>query len=118
MFVETEIPVKALDSLTLRPDIVKIDVEGYEIPVLEGMAKTIKRWLPILMIEYNDRNFETIAAWMTQLGYQILTYDCRAKHLIPYQGQNCLNLFYVHPSNTCHRRWDQQSRRGVKFDDG
>jgi FkbM family methyltransferase len=33
------------------PDIVKIDVEGYELAVLSGMRESIRRSLPILIIE-------------------------------------------------------------------
>jgi len=36
---------------------IKIDVEGYEYPVLQGLEKTIKRDKPVIFFEY-DRNYQ------------------------------------------------------------
>jgi len=53
------------DKLSLRPsirlddlkigkvDFIKIDVEGYELPVLKGGIETIKKWKPIICLEQN-----------------------------------------------------------------
>lgn len=37
-----------------RVDLIKIDVEGYELEVLKGLAKTIREHQPIVVIEWND----------------------------------------------------------------
>jgi FkbM family methyltransferase len=42
-----------LDDLDMRPDLIKIDVEGYELKVLRGAAKTIQKHHPIMVIEIN-----------------------------------------------------------------
>jgi len=42
--------VAALDSYNLRPDVIKIDTEGYELPVLKGALETIKRSTPKLVV--------------------------------------------------------------------
>jgi FkbM family methyltransferase len=43
-----------LDDLGLGPiDFIKIDVEGFELPVLKGGEETIKKWKPIICIEQN-----------------------------------------------------------------
>jgi hypothetical protein len=51
--VGIEIQVESLDELLpdILPDIIKIDVEGYELEVLKGAIFTIKRALPVLIIE-------------------------------------------------------------------
>jgi FkbM family methyltransferase len=50
---------KALDSvvdeLALdRVDLVKIDVEGYELDVLNGMSRTIAKFAPLIFMEFNS----------------------------------------------------------------
>ena len=47
------------------PDIIKIDVEGFERPALAGLAKTIKESAPVVLMEtspYTWRSFPTLAA--------------------------------------------------------
>jgi FkbM family methyltransferase len=45
-----EVPARTVDSLGLKPDFIKIDVEGYEIQVLRGARETLKAG-PIIMFE-------------------------------------------------------------------
>ena len=46
-----KVKIITLDSLNLQPDIVKIDVQGYELQVVKGGAETFERWQPITIIE-------------------------------------------------------------------
>ena len=39
---------------------VKIDVEGHDHKVIEGMLKFIKKEKPIILVEYNMSNFDKI----------------------------------------------------------
>jgi FkbM family methyltransferase len=44
-----------VDELALdRVDLVKIDVEGYEIDVLGGMSRTIAKFAPLIFMEFNS----------------------------------------------------------------
>lgn len=46
------VPMVTLDSLRIADvDLIKIDVEGYELPVIEGGRETILRWRPNIVIE-------------------------------------------------------------------
>jgi len=38
-------------------DFIKIDVEGFELEVLQGLRKTIERYRPILTFEYHAQDF-------------------------------------------------------------
>src|SRR5215813_7806092 len=46
-----QVKIITLDSLNLQPQIVKIDVQGYELQVIKGGAETFQRWQPITIIE-------------------------------------------------------------------
>jgi FkbM family methyltransferase len=46
------VPMVTLDSLDLEyVDFIKIDVEGFELPVIDGGRETIGRWRPNIVIE-------------------------------------------------------------------
>jgi FkbM family methyltransferase len=55
-------------------DFIKIDVEGYELFVLKGLKKVIKKDLPIFLIEIEKRhnkNFKDIFYYMINHNYEI-----------------------------------------------
>ncbi len=47
------VDVVPLDSFDLSPDFIKIDVEGYELEVLQGARETLKRSSPAIHFEVN-----------------------------------------------------------------
>ena len=59
----TAVPVEIcrFDDLGLHPLAVKIDVEGLELDVLEGMRETLAHDEPILMIECSEHTREAVA---------------------------------------------------------
>ena len=53
---EGDIECRSLDSFDLRDvDYIKIDVDGFEIPVLQGAQQTLKRNTPVINIEMKER---------------------------------------------------------------
>jgi FkbM family methyltransferase len=78
-----EAQLNTVDSLIAakelpRPDFAKIDVEGFERPVLVGMRQTIDRWHPRLFIEIHGANPELkrqnirgVVALLLKHGYDI-----------------------------------------------
>jgi FkbM family methyltransferase len=50
---------------------VKIDVEGHEVEVLEGMQKTIAADRPVMLIEVADRNAGAVDAMVHEHGYEV-----------------------------------------------
>jgi FkbM family methyltransferase len=68
------VPVRAItiDSLALkRLDLLKIDVEGMECEVLEGAKRTIRQYLPVVIVEHLKTGPEKIVSFLTHYGYQI-----------------------------------------------
>jgi FkbM family methyltransferase len=52
-----EVPVRVLDDYEFSGvGFIKIDVEGHELPVLQGAARTIVREQPVMLIESEDRH--------------------------------------------------------------
>jgi FkbM family methyltransferase len=41
------------EGIILRIDMLKIDIEGAELEMLQGAAETIQRWMPVIFIEIN-----------------------------------------------------------------
>jgi len=67
-----------IDSLNLKPNFIKMDVEGSEFYALKGMINTLERYMPIIMMEFHPPSIEESGAspekiWqlLKGLGYQI-----------------------------------------------
>lgn len=71
------IPTYRIDDLALdQVDGIFLDVEGFEIPALQGAAETLKRCRPIVMAEENKRAVDQgfrigdLARVLATMGYQ------------------------------------------------
>lgn len=77
----TPVTVKRMDHVASvqqlrRVDLIKIDVEGYELKVLKGAEETLKRCRPKLFIEIDDENLRdqgdsarAVITYLRSLGY-------------------------------------------------
>ncbi len=77
-----KIKINKFDNLNLKikPHFIKIDVEGYDYFVLKGLSRTIKKYKPIFLIEYNKENFMQIANFLK--NYEKYIYDIHTDKLI------------------------------------
>jgi FkbM family methyltransferase len=91
------VPVDAMtiDSLALsRLDLLKIDVEGMECEVLEGAKRTIRRSLPVVIIEHIKTGPEEIVKFLRHHGY--------------HMGELGLNILAIHPTDKTAERLGRQ----------
>jgi len=96
--LEITFEIDSLDSIIAdqklpEPDFVKIDVEGFELEVLQGMTNTIQRKKPPLFIENHgsndgekNKNIANIVGFVKPLGYDI-------KHIESETGITIENSF-------------------------
>lgn len=91
------IDVVRLDELlnNFRVDFIKIDVEGFEYPVLLGADSLLDKFgqKPIFMIEV-QRDHEAIKDWLVVRGYVIFNNYGQAIDSIPH---GVSNIFALHP---------------------
>ena len=87
--------VKRFDDLACDPDLVKIDVEGSELPVIRGMEGTLRRARPVVLMEYIANRYVLRDA-MESLGYVGCAYDPVANRLHRLMAdEKPLNVFFI-----------------------
>lgn len=93
-----KVRVVPLDSLGLSPDLIKMDVEGFEQQALKGLEVTLAKHHPALLIEINNPK-----RWMPvldSLGYEFYYYDEADKLLRHFdEDWEALNVFCLHKNN-------------------
>ena len=67
-------------KLNIKPHFIKLDTEGYDQYVLLGMKKTIKKYNPIFLIEYNIEYFNNVKNILK--GYSPYIYDLKKNKMI------------------------------------
>lgn len=65
----------------IQPNFIKIDVDGYEMNVLNGLKQTIAKYKPIMVIETND-DYE-ILAFLKKCNYTLLDLNLKEFEGIP-----------------------------------
>src|SRR5262249_14271261 len=80
------IDAKAIDSLILsndlpKPDFAKIDVEGMELNVLQGMHQTLQKHRPKLFIEIHGATMQAKVANIRQVASYLLRLDYKIYHV-------------------------------------
>jgi FkbM family methyltransferase len=74
-----EVKVNSVDEFVASgservPDVVKIDVEGAELEVIEGMRQTLSQHRPVVLCEVHDCNVQYVEL-MNSLGYDPINLD-------------------------------------------
>lgn len=77
--IEIEVPVITVDELTKEIDkpvfFIKIDVENFEVKVIRGMKETIKKYHPLIMLEFNSfKQQEEICDFVNEIYHYSIKY--------------------------------------------
>ena len=92
------VSVMPLDSFELAPDLIKLDVEGFEQQALKGLENTLSSHYPALLIEIN--NPERWLPFLEKLGYSFYYYDELDQSLKACEDRSgVLNLFCLNRKN-------------------
>jgi FkbM family methyltransferase len=73
--IKEKIKIQKLDNFYLKPDLIKIDTEGSELDVIKSSLKTIKKYKPLIIVEYNHINFLNIKKILIKFDYKCYIYE-------------------------------------------
>jgi hypothetical protein len=93
---EHKAQIRRGDDLGLRPQVVKVDVEGAEKLVIRGLEETIRIARPILLVENSD--WHGVTELLGSHGYLPYRYDAQSNRLSPMHGTST-NCFYLLPEH-------------------
>lgn len=109
-----EVPVESVDEMVLQygvPNLVKIDVEGFETEVLAGMIQTLKQEkLKAIIIELNGSgkrygfDEDLLDAQLRNNKFIPYTYNPFKRNLVPVQKHGSLNTIYIKDVNSVQDR--------------
>jgi FkbM family methyltransferase len=79
------------DCLLLHEPVafIKLDVEGMEAEVLDGLSATVTRWLPTMFVEVWDSRLHLFLDWCNRHGYAIIE---------KYRRYDAIDNFLIAPS--------------------
>ncbi len=90
---EVTVRVRPIDDYELSPHAVKIDVEGAELAVLDGMSATLARSRPVLLVETPDP--APALDRLEPLGYEACLYRPDSDEIAPYAGEVTANVLLL-----------------------
>lgn len=120
-----EVEVEVLDDFNLpNPDFIKIDVEGFEVSVLNGMTKTLKNTDAYVWIEVDEKNAAEVYKIMKSFGYIVYDMDLKSSNNILFKKQknekeeDKLSIFDLLLNESTQRRenWIKIGNEKSKFE--
>lgn len=108
------VEVVALDDFcrgrSIRPAVIKVDVEGFELEVLQGASSIIRDALPLLMVEIQTGHRQ-ILQFARQRGYLLFTPSGRPVRCREDLAAEHINTFWLHAE--AHRQELERFRRAA-----
>lgn len=92
----TEVRMVHLDAFNLpRLDLLKIDVEGMELDVLAGAARSIAERRPIVLVELLKSDANALRAWLENQGYS--AYPIGLNFMAIHKDDKCRESITIKP---------------------
>jgi len=95
---EQKVQTTTIDLISKQygaPDLIKCDVEGHEIEVLEGASEVLLK-KPILFLEVAKKNSGTVSAILKKFGYKIYNVELNIdEQFQPLEKINCQNILCI-----------------------
>ena len=98
---EIRVKTETLDSILRKdrtPSLIKIDVEGHEVEVLQGARNTIREAKPMMIIESFPPKQSTVLSLLHELGYRSMDADHHTSI-----NPKTTNLFAWHPQGPLNK---------------
>jgi FkbM family methyltransferase len=94
------------------PNLIKLDVEGAELAVLQGSRELMAANSPLLLVEMEEKNLRAAGASREAIRQFLAGYGYRAAHLrkgrwyatADFEGVRGRNIFWYNPDLEAHRR--------------
>ena len=86
---------KKLDDFKYNPCFIKIDIEGHELECIKGAMGTIKKFNPILMVEYDKKICAKIYLTLKKYKYKMFIYNKDNKKIEKFNNQEVFNIFFI-----------------------
>ena len=92
---ENFIRTKKLDNFKLKPSFIKIDIEGHEYECILGSLNTIKKYKPIIMVEYDKKICNKIFNTLKKYKYEKFFYNKFTQEIEKFKNQEIFNIFFI-----------------------
>ena len=89
-----KISIRKIKKINKKIDLIKIDTNGYEIPIIKGLIHIIKKDRPVLIVEYN-KDVKIIGKLLKKFSYQGYYYSHNKKKFILKEKKYSENTFYL-----------------------
>lgn len=96
LITKQKLHIKKIGKINKKIDLIKVDTNGFEFPILRGLINIIKKDKPVLIIEENKGNKKKINKLLSKFSYTPYYYSVDKKKFIHYKNYNdALNIFYL-----------------------
>ena len=92
--VKSKIYLKKIKKMRTKINLIKIDVNGHELPVLKGLSKIIKRDKPALIIETGE-DIKTIEQYLKKYGFEKYLFLNKYNKFMKIKKNYPLNTYFL-----------------------
>lgn len=101
--IQETVPMINLDaylaeSHLAKIDLIKIDLEGHELPALKGMLETLKKFKPAILIEILNNQDQASEKLLKELGYEKFFIDDHGNLSQTNNNSNRRNYLFIFPN--------------------